>query len=93
MAVDGHCPASAILGEDAASGPVSREGWAHGWERAPGGVDPSEADGGCAGYGGVSAQREQRVCNRSLFPPAGLSQRNLPEGCAGAMHTATNTQT
>lgn len=26
VAVDGHCPASAILGEDAASGPVSREG-------------------------------------------------------------------
>ena len=44
-------------------------------------------------YGGVSTQREQRVCNRSLLIPAGLSQRNLPEGCAGAMQTATNTQT
>ena len=26
VAVDGHCPVSAVLGEDAASGPVSREG-------------------------------------------------------------------
>ena len=56
-------------------------------------MDPSEADGGCGGYGGVSTQREQCVCNRSLLIPAGLSQRNLPEGCAGAMQTATNTQT
>lgn len=56
-------------------------------------MGPSEVDGGCGGFGGVSTQREQRVCNRRLLIPAGLSQRNLPEGCAGAMQTATDTQT
>lgn len=86
-------PWLAVLGYDAASGPVSREGLSHGVERgAQGGVDPLRS--GLWVWQALPtaclAQTGKRVPDRKLFLSACLSQRSLPEGYAGAVRTTVS---